>query len=312
MTILVCGEALYDVFTTAESDTGFGLDARLGGSAFNLAIGLARLGRPAGLLTGISTDFLGDKLVRALAREGVATQFLARKTAPTTLALISLHPDGSAQYGFYGEGAADRAVTEADLPRLDGLTGLCFGCFSLLTKPTGDSFLNLARRATGGPLIALDPNIRATVEPDMAVWRNRVAAFAAQADLVKISMEDMAQLYPETAPADVAQRWLTEGLGLVVMTRGKDGAVLWSPDTTVDRPAPAVTVVDTVGAGDGFLAALLTALAEVGLATPAGLRTLDADRTGQVLDFAIAAAGLACTRRGADLPHRGELPGPTA
>ena len=308
MTFLVCGEALYDVFVGAPTPNGFALDARIGGSAFNAALGLARMGRPVGLFTGMATDALGDRLAETLAAEGVDTGFLRRKPLRTTLALVAVGPDGGARYSFYGEGAADRAVTEADLPPLAGLRGLLFGCLSLLTEPTGSSYLTLAQRAAAAgadrPLVSLDPNIRPTVEPDMAVWRARIEQFAALADMVKISDEDMGHLYPGEAADAVAARWLDGGVKLVTVTRGGEGAQAWGRFGTVAVPAPRVSVVDTVGAGDSFLAALLTALDEAGHASPAALAALDADRTARALRFAAAAAAITCSRRGADLPRR--------
>ena len=310
MTWLVCGEALYDVFVDQETPAGFMLDARIGGSAFNVAVGLARLGLPAGLLTGVGTDPLGDRLARELAAAGVDTGFLRRKDRRTTLALVALGPDGGARYAFYGEDAADRALTADDLPAPDGLRGLLFGCFSLLTRPTGDSFLSLARAAAGAadrPLITLDPNIRPTVEPDMAIWRDRVDAFAACADLVKVSAEDLAALRPGEAAQDVAARWLAQGRSLVVVTDGAAGATAHGRFGAVHAPAPAVEVADTVGAGDGFLAALVCALHEAGRAAPAALATMDARGARRALDFAVAAAARICARRGAALPTRAEL-----
>ncbi len=313
MTFLVCGEALYDVFLGEPTPRGFALDARIGGSAFNAAVGLARMGLPAGLLTGVGTDALGTRLAAELAAEGADTGFLCPKPLRTTLALVSLGPDGGAAYAFYGEGAADRAVTEADLPGVAGLRAAMFGCLSLLSEPTGSSFLTLARRAAeagrGRPLVTLDPNLRPSVEPDMVRWRARIDAFAAHADLVKLSAEDLATLYPAAEPAEVAARWRAMGASLVVLTRGGEGATAWGAFGTVSAPAPEVRVVDTVGAGDGFLAALLAALDARGAATPEGLAALDAEAAARVLGFAARAAAIACGRRGADLARRAELEG---
>ncbi|SEA53881.1 carbohydrate kinase family protein [Rubrimonas cliftonensis] len=309
MTFLVCGEALYDVFVDAETDSGFALDARVGGSAFNVAIGLARLGQPVAMVTGVATDALGQKLARTLAAEGVDTTHLALKSAKTTLALVTLGGDGGARYAFYADGAADRLVKPEDLPALDDdIRGVLFGCFSLLTQPTGDSFLDYAKQARGGPLVTLDPNIRATVEPDMGRWRSRVEAFAAHADLIKVSLEDLALLYPGVSPAALARRWLTGGARLVVVTRGRQGASAWTDEINVEAAPPRAEVVDTVGAGDSFLAALVTALAEAGLASREGLTGLDAGPLGRAMQFAVQAAALTCEKRGADLPMRAQLP----
>lgn len=312
MTFLVCGEALYDVFVGDATPFGFSLDARIGGSAFNAAVGIARLGRPAGLLTGMATDPLGDRLTAELQREGVAISFLSRNDRRTTLALVALGADGGARYSFYGEGAADRFVETDDLPDpSDGLQGLLFGCLSMINEPTGSSFLTLAQRASGlganRPLITLDPNVRPTVEPDMARWRDRVAEFAAVADIIKISDEDFALLYPDDVPETKAAEWRRGGVSLVVLTRGGDGSVAWGAFGAISVPAPKTDVIDTVGAGDTFLAGLITALDEAGNATPAGVGNLDRASAEGALRFAAAASAITCSRRGADLPRRADL-----
>ncbi len=310
MTFLVCGEALYDVFVGAPTPNGFALDARIGGSAFNVAVGLARLGLPSGLLTGVGTDALGDRLAAELEAEGVAPRFLRRKPLRTTLALVSLGPDGGARYSFYGDDAADRAVTEGDLPDLDGVRALMFGCLSLLSEPTGSSFLALACRAASAPrrpLVTLDPNIRPTVEPDMAVWRARVDAFAARADVVKVSAEDLEALHPDGGETEAAARWRGLGVRLVVVTRGGAGAAAYGDFGAAEVAAPPVDVADTVGAGDSFLAALVAALEAAGRATPEGVAALDAEGARAALGFAAKAAAVTCGRRGADLPRRADL-----
>ena len=95
---LICGEALYDLFVEEEIPTGLRIDARIGGSPFNVAVGLARLGKTAALLTGVSTDALGDRLMAALEAEGVETRFLARMANPTTLAVVALGPAGEPRF----------------------------------------------------------------------------------------------------------------------------------------------------------------------------------------------------------------------
>ena len=303
--ILVCGEALYDVFFASEAETGFMLDARIGGSAFNVAVGLARLGQEVALLTGISTDRTGRKLVASLAREGVETKHLAMKDAPTTLALVELTDDGSARYTFRGEGAADRLVTAEDVPDLGHVAALVFGCFSLLTTPTGDTFLSMA--SDPRPIKVLDPNIRPTVEPDMEVWRTRVEAFAAHADIIKISEEDIGLLYPDAPFDPIARRWLERGAALVALTRGSEGAHVVTRKGAVDVPSERVEVVDTVGAGDSFLAALLTGLADLDLLARDKVGTVGPEAAERVTRFAARAAALTCARRGADAPRREAL-----
>ena len=116
--LMICGEALLDVFQGDATRTGMLLDANVGGSPFNLAVGLARLGQPAALFTAISTGFAGERLMRTLVDEGVDTQAVARTEAPTTLSLIGLDAQGVPSYAFYGEGCADRLVRADDLKRV--------------------------------------------------------------------------------------------------------------------------------------------------------------------------------------------------
>ncbi|MEL6751318.1 MAG: PfkB family carbohydrate kinase, partial [Pseudomonadota bacterium] len=225
--ILVCGEALFDVFVGDAHQTGFAMDARIGGSAFNVAVGAARLDCDSALLTGIANDVLGERLVTTLEAEGVSTAHIARKDARTTLALVALDDAGVAQYAFYGEGGADRMVTDLDLPTSDDADACVFGCFSILTQPTGDAFLNLAARTNA--LVVLDPNVRLTVEGNLRVWRDRVAAFARHADIIKVSEDDLFALYGDDADLDaLAAGWLADGVKLVAITHGGDGATFHS------------------------------------------------------------------------------------
>jgi len=306
---LVCGEALFDLFAEATAGDGLRFDGRIGGSPFNVAVGLARLGRLSALFTGVSTDFLGQRLAGALAGDGVSTGFLLRKEAPTTLSLVGLAADGTPSYAFYGRGAADRSVEVAEIPQLTPDIGVIhFGSYSLVVAPTGDAFAALAAREARRRLITLDPNVRLNVEPDLDVWRTRVQAMAAHADLIKVSSEDLAAMYPGRSVDATIERWLAAGVRLVVVTRGADGATAFMERHRVIAAGEHIQVVDTVGAGDSFQAALLCAIDELGLASRAGLDGLDEAALQRCLSFATRAAAITCTRRGADLPRRGELP----
>jgi fructokinase len=305
---LICGEALYDVFLESETPKGVRLDARMGGSPFNVAVGLARLSRRVGLFTGLSTDYLGKHLEKALTDEGVQTAFLARKDAPTTLAYVGVGPDGTVQYTFYGQGAADRSVTIDDLPEIpDRRVALHFGSYSLVVEPTGTSFHSLAKREQGKRLISLDPNVRLTVEPDLELWRRRVDLFAGLADVIKVSDEDLDELFPGESFESVASRWRARGVRLVVVTRGELGATAFLRDEVYQARGRKTTVVDTVGAGDTFQAALLCGLDELGKASRSGLDELTLSECRRITDFAIEAAAITCSRRSADLPRRSEL-----
>ncbi len=307
---LSCGEALFDLFPSAETNTGFIFDARIGGSPFNVAVGLSRLGREAALFTGLSTDPLGRRLERTLQEEGVETAYLVSKRNPTTLALVGLEPNGVPRYSFYGRGAADGSVAERDLPDLPpSVTAMHFGSYSLVVEPTGSSLLRLARRHRDGKLISLDPNLRLNVEPDVSRWRRQVEAFSEVADLIKVSDEDLEVLFPGSGIDSAVAHWNARGVQLVVVTRGDDGAVVPLRGDVFEASGRAVEVVDTVGAGDSFQAGLLCGLDELGKATKPGLSQVSLDECRRVVAFAMAAAAMTCTRRGADMPRRPDLPG---
>jgi fructokinase len=305
---VVCGEALYDLFVAGESGTALRFDAHPGGSPYNVAVGLARLGAEVSLLTGVSIDFLGAKLLHRLESEGVGTGMVVRKGGPTTISLVGVDAHGVPAYAFHGHRAADRSIEPADLPHLPlGTRALHVGSFSLVTEPTGASELALARRRPRGVVVSVDPNVRLSVEPDLDVWRARLTEWLAIADLVKVSREDLGVLYGEAAMDDLAAGWLKGGAKLVVVTDGGAGAHAFTAERRVFAPATPTVVVDTVGAGDTFQAALLGRLAEENAMAPAALAGIDEPTLRRVLRYASAAAAITCSRAGADLPTAAEV-----
>lgn len=309
--ILAAGEALFDVFLDgdpAPAAARFGLTARAGGSPFNVAVGLARLDAPSSMLLGLSDDFLGRRLAAILETEGVSLDFAVEKSAPTTVSFVALDARGSASYIFHGAGAADRALTPADLPAdLSEVEAVHVGSFSLVAEPTAGALLALTARAAGDRLVSIDANVRPTVEPDLDLWRARVAEHAARADLVKMSDEDLALLYPGETPERVAERLLGLGAGLAVVTLGENGALAMSAAGVARRPAEPVAVVDTVGAGDSFQAAMLAQLRRMAALSPGAPARLDDAALETLLAVATKAAAIACSRPGADPPRAAEL-----
>lgn len=307
---VVCGEALMDVFGGEDTPAGVQLDARVGGSPFNVAIGLARLAQPVAFLSQISTGFLGERLMRALGAEGVDTSTVQRSDAPTTLSLVGLDARGVPSYAFYGEGCADRRLTPDALALLpEGVRALNFGSYATVVGPTSVTQRMLVEREHGRTLIAYDPNVRLNVEPRLDAWTDQIDWMLPRTHLLKVSDEDLRLLFPGTEPAALAARWLSAGVGLVVVTRGGEGAEAWAAGRHVHVPPQRVEVVDTVGAGDTFQAALLTWLAEHDRLAPAAVRDWSAPDLEAMLDFAGRAAAITCSRRGADLPRRHELAG---
>lgn len=304
---LVCGEALFDVYIGSETGRVLQLEAHPGGSPFNVAIGLARLAQPVSFFGGLARDMLGDRLRKVLAAEGVGTDTVTGFDAPTTLGMVELGADGVPRYAFYGNGAADRLLTPEHLPTLDaGLRAIHVGSFATVVEPVASAIEALLRRERDTRLIAYDPNVRLNVEPSLPRWHDKVETLAGLAHLVKISDEDAHLLYGDASDDSLAEHWLAAGTSLVVMTRGGKGATAWNARGRVDIEAPRIAVVDTVGAGDTFQAAMLAWLAETGQLRPQALASMPAERVSALLGFAARTAAITCSRRGADMPRRAE------
>lgn len=306
--ILCCGEALIDMLPrqTAEGEPAFAPHA--GGAVFNTAVALGRLGAPAGFFSGLSTDFLGRQLDRALADAGVDTRHCVRSDRPTTLAFVQLD-GGHASYTFYDEGTAGRMVSSDDLPALgDEVTALLFGAISLIPEPCGSAYEALMARERGRRVILFDPNIRPGFIPDRERHRARMRRMLAMSDIVKLSEEDLAWFDEPGDICAVARGWLDLGPKLVVVTRGSEGLVAFNRDHMVSVPARRVPVVDTVGAGDTVNAGILAALHEAGRLTRPGIGQLGEAELIAVLEFAALAASVTVGRAGANPPWRHELP----
>jgi fructokinase len=309
---LVCGEALFDFFS---EDDASGLASKVnfkaiaGGSPFNVAVGLRRLGVDSALFGGLSTDYLGRRLQQVLQDEGVRPDYLVDFAAPTTLAMVAVGANGSPHYSFRGEGCADRQLSRAHLPPLGPeVRGLHIGSFSLVVQPIGDTLLTLVQRESGKRLITLDPNVRLNPEPNIDLWRERIATLVPLADLIKVSDEDLSLLYPEQDPQRVIEGWLEQRCQIVFLTRGGDGASVFSRHHgSWSVPAASVKIADTVGAGDTFQAALITWLTEHGLDSVEGVQQLAREQIDAMLKFAVQAAALTCSKTGPDLPYRHQL-----
>lgn len=305
---VVCGEALMDVFGAGDTPTGMALDARVGGSPFNAAVGLARLAQPVAFFAAVSRGFLGERLMRALADEGVDTSAVQRNDAPTTLGLVGLDARRVPSYSFYGEGAADRQLTPDALASLpQGVRAIQLGSYATVVEPIASTLRTLVEREHARTLIAYDPNIRLNVEPDLARWRAMLDWMLPRTHLLKISDEDLQLLLPGTRPEAFAAAALGRGVKLLVVTRGAEGAAAWTARAEARVPTVQVEVVDTVGAGDTFQAALLTWLAERALLSAPALQALSSAELESALGFAARAAAITCSRRGADMPRRSEL-----
>ncbi|HEU0214005.1 MAG TPA: carbohydrate kinase [Jiangellaceae bacterium] len=308
--IVVAGEALVDL--VAEDDGRF--RAVPGGSPANVAVGLARLGRPTHMLARLGAGRFGGIIREHLAHNGVGLDLAVESSQPTTLAVVSLDANGRAAYDFYVEGTADWGWTPAELPEAlpAGTLALCTGSLAVALEPGATAMTDLMRRTgAAGVSVVLDPNLRPALLGERAAARRRLEAQVALADVVKVSDEDLGWVAPEHSPADTAARWLDLGPAMVVVTQGAAGAfavTLGGARAVV--PAYPVDVLDTVGAGDAFTAGLVDALGGhdlLGGAARARLGRCGDATLHDVVERATLVAALTCARRGADPPTAAEV-----
>lgn len=300
--ILCCGEAVIDMLPTTTPDGAAAFRPVTGGAAVNCAIALARLGQEAGFYGGLSTDQFGLMLSDAMRGEGVDLSRVTPVDAPTTVAFI--HPgDGTQAFTFLDEGSAGRGLTPMMLPQLEGIEALVFGGISLIHKPAAGAFEALMQMAGAGRLILFDPNIRPALIGDQeSAYRERLARMMVQADIVKLSDEDIDWLRP-----DPPEQLLQGRAALVVHSHGAHGVTLHSRHGAQHLPVSPVRVVDTVGAGDTFNAGLLASLADQGLLSPVALARAGAGEINRAAALGIRAATFSVTRPGANPPTRKEL-----
>ncbi len=302
--ILVCGEALLDVFAGPDDAGRLPAELVVGGSPLNVAIGLARLGVRSAFFGGISTDRFGEILRDTMAREGVDIAHVRSRPQPTTLSVVATGLDGQPRYSFHGADAADRAIGIADLPAdLSDFAAIAMGSYTLAVPPVADALAALAQREGARRVLSLDPNVRPTVLGDLAGWPDGFDRFARHATIVKASDEDIVTAFGGKYDlAQAAGRWRALGVHLVVVTRGGAGAVAFADGEPLEVPGRPVAVVDTVGAGDTVHAALLAGLDRRGMLAREAIGNLPRETLGELLADAVLASAITCQRRGADLP----------
>ena len=300
--IVVCGEALIDMVTTGDSTRR----PTPGGGPFNTARALARLEAPAAFLGHFSTDEFGRMLADQLAADGASLALATFGPEPTTVAVANIGGDGLAEYEFFIDGTSAPNLTldmiPAELPV--EVKAVHLGTLGLVLEPMASSLAALVRREHGRRLVMLDPNIRPVLTTDPQ-YRPRLDSLISQSTIVKASDADLDWLFQGLDRMAAARALLARGPKMVVVTLGAKGAVGMTASAEVRVPAPAVRVVDTIGAGDAFGAALLAWLHDHGRLSR-DLR-LDREELRAALEFACLVASITCTRPGADPPRRAEL-----
>jgi fructokinase len=301
--VLVAGECVVDFIPNARGSLGDveQFSRRAGGAPANVAVGLARLGRPPAFWTRLGTDPFGDFLAETLTREAVPSQFVDRDpAAKTTLAFVAHDTDADRSFTFYRDAAAETRMAVGRVPdeTLQGVDWVVIGGVPLATEPSRSALLDLADRARqAGATVVFDPNVRPELWDD-AVERVVREAFG-ESDVVKASPDDLQAAGFEGSVRELADAVLDCGPHTVLVTLGADGALGRSAseapwgETTVDHSGYAVDAVDTTGAGDAFTAGAVDALA-------------DGSALSETVEFAGAVAALTTTAEGAmtALPDR--------
>ena len=306
--VTVIGEAIVDL---VPGDQPWTFHAVPGGSPYNVAIGVARLGHRATLMARLADNAFGRLLREHAQAEGVDLHAAPQAAEPATLAVVSLDASARASYDFYLDGTADWQWTAEETSRApEGIAVLHFGSIASWTPPGDARIHELARRlrGRGDVLITYDPNVRPGLLADHRHGQRVVERALRLAHLAKASTDDVAWLYPDQALDEVARHWLELGATVVVITSSADGAYAYTAQGwSVRRPALDVAVVDTVGAGDSFTAGLIGSLLRRGQHPPADLARCPPDQLSGALDDAILVASLNCERRGNDPPTAADV-----
>lgn len=302
--ILCAGEALIDMIPNASGAYA----PHVGGAVLNTAVALGRLGAPAGLVTGLSSDPFGQMIADHLHSSNVDTSHAVRSNRNTTLAFVHLDR-GNATYTFYDEATATSAIQPADLPAVpSGTEAVFFGGISLCNPPVADSLTNMALGVSASTLVMADPNIRPGFATDQTAYRDRLTRLLGRVDIAKLSDDDISWLIPDGDLAAKAQTLLNMGPKMLLLTEGGDGATAYLRNGTSARvAAQKVSVVDTVGAGDTFNAGCLMALRRARALSPAALQSLDETALTEMLSFAARIAAVTVSRAGANPPWAHEL-----
>jgi len=301
--IVVGGEALVDLVDDRGSRR-----AVAGGGPFNTAVALGRLDVPVAFFGAISRDSYGQILAQLLADAGVDTSLVCRSELATPQATVHREGDGRNSYTFSLAATAFTDVSPDRLPALpESAWAIHIGTLALAVDPPAGAYEALLDREAGQRRIILDPNVRPAIFGDAGVYRRRFERLARLADVVKLSDDDAAWIYPDLQLADVPELILGFGPRLVALTCGASGALARSRTAAVDVPAMPVTVVDTVGAGDSFGAALVAALIDERALGSDAEREFDEGVIRRAVTYAVAASAVTCTRTGAVPPSRSEI-----
>jgi fructokinase len=296
--VWVCGEVLIDLIPDGTERR-----AVVGGGPANTAKALAKLGIDAQFIDGISTDKYGQMALKQLHKDGVLLDFVKFSDKPTCLAIVSLNKQGGASYEFVIEGTAtfDFSATWLPDPVANKPSLLHIGTLVTAIEPAASVLFEWAKQVAKVSPVVFDPNIRPAVMSDRAEYVKQVERWVSISSSVKVSDDDIYWLYPGVELDLIANRWLSMGPELVVVTFGDKGLTGYRKDEKVAVDAKKVVVADTVGAGDTVGAILVEAIIEDGLDKLTGMRL------SVMLDRAAKAAAITVSRTGALPPSKDEI-----
>ena len=296
--IVCCGEALVDVLGGDEPVSV------PGGGPMNAAIAAARLGAPSAFIGRVSTDADGELIWKHLERNRVDLRAAERGPEPTARAIISLTPSPS--FRFEGTDTADTALGSADLAPIGAGPHIVHGgTLGMFRGRTADVLARLAERHDG--IVSLDPNVRPAVISSRQRWDHFHQRWLQAADLYRASDEDIEWIWPERSAESCAGELLDGRAAAVIITRGAEGAAVYTAAGATDVAALAVDVADSVGAGDAFVGSVLASVwARLG-GNRTALAAMSLGEWHSIAERAAAAAALTCTRAGADPPDAAEL-----
>jgi len=301
VSIWVCGEVLIDLIPDGSGERV----PHVGGGPANTAKALARLGHEVYFIDGISSDKYGKMSRQELLDDEVKLDLALKSDKPTCLAIVSLNENGGASYEFEIDGTATFDFSTSWLPDPSRYkpSVLHIGTLVTVIQPGADVLYNWAMHVAEFAPIVFDPNVRSVVMNSRDEYLAAVERWVAISSVVKVSDDDLAWLYPDQQYPDVANRWISDGAALIVVTRGADGLVGFTADGSVEVPGVRVDVADTVGAGDTVGAIVVEAMIEK------GILNLTGDTLKAVLNRAAVASGITCSRKGAQPPYKHELKG---
>ncbi len=314
-TIAVVGEVVADAVLPPDGivDGAAHLTVHPGGGPANFAVAVSRLGSTARFAGRLSTGALGALCRAKLEASGVDLSTSEAASEPATLAIAKLDESGAASYEFYTSGTADWAWTDETLaPLVDGPfpdedrpVAIHTGTLALALQPSGRVIENLLFRARSQLTVSVDPNLRTLLIP-VETYRGVIDRWAALSDILRLSEDDLDQLWPGWTPEDAAAHLHDLGVPLVVVSLGADGAFASLRGEQVRVPIAPTTLVDTVGAGDSFHGGMLHHLARAG-ELGGRLEGLDLAGLTDSLTFASRVSAITCSRAGANPPWADEL-----